>query len=73
MPKTPSRFMFESLDDEYRHWEMIINDRALPPQFSIYPILRDGKKGPDRYKGGISDGMELYDIMVDVGILPEED
>jgi len=58
-------FLFESSDDIHMYWSLrkvddsVVIVRAVPDHVT--------------YKGDVDSQMELYDIMVDAGILPKEE
>ena len=74
--ETPSgTFLFESTNDKYRCWVM----HNLGGKYHIYgmpsnqPEVGEDEPGEPKYYDDIEDQMELYDIMVTVGILPKEE
>jgi len=71
---TEGTFLFESASDFYINWVLKIVDEDLIRIYGMREVneklIPDYIKG---YTGGIDSQMELYDIMVDLAIVPKED
>ncbi len=68
-------YLFESVDEQYRCWVM----QTLEDKCYIYgmpsdqPLVGEDVPGKIKYDGDVDSQMELYDIMVSVGVLPKEE
>ena len=63
-------FLFESANSEYKNWALrVLGDNDI----QVLGVRYEEPFYDTRYKDSIENQMELYDIMVDVGILPKED